>query len=371
MPNPTPTHKELEERIYQDIVQQTGISAPLQASTIGIISSTIAKELEKLYNLFQEQDRQRHISTASGAGLDAWGDNIGTRRKEAQKASSLGGRKALRISNNGSGPITVPVNTRVWSSEAPQIAFFTHAGVSISAGTSEDVHVVAAETGDVFNIEIGRIDSHSYAGADISVTNILPVSNGAFRESDEAYRQRLLQEYRRRWTFNVSNCDALLRSIPGVRDVLLLDRNRGPGSFDAIVIPYNVSDTDAVVSNCQTVLDEATPIGVSAVVKGPVYRFLDLKFIIKFRPGTESAREAIRSSIKEQINARVSNLPVENGSGGGALALEPLLHAAGSSSPDVLSVDLQAGLDDIPLSPRGTVRIELGERISLRSLVVQ
>jgi uncharacterized phage protein gp47/JayE len=335
-----------------------------------MIIKVVANYMSVLYDQLEDLESQMNLRTASGLGLDRWGDVIQVPRKQALKSSSLGGNRPVRFTNSGSSPVTIPANTRVWSSINPQLAYFTVEGVTIPAGSFDNVHVIAAEEGDIYNIPPRRLDKHSYVGSNISVTNILPISNGSFVESDDSYRERLVQAFRSRVVFNSEIVIALVRGIPNVKDALLLNEARGPGTFDVIVIPYNTADTSDVVSAAQAVLAERVTLGTSVLVKAPEYRRLEIQAILKFKQLAQN-KEAARSLIREQIAGYIDALQVEDGSGNGTLYIEQLKSIVSSASPDIISSQVVLKLDGSLLGTTGQVNLNIGEKVTISSLVVE
>lgn len=368
---PRPTESEILQRIYNRILNETPITAKLESSVIGVILKIIAAEMNLVWEYVEELYRQSNLTTATGQSLDNFGLLFGVPRRAANNSSTLGYSRAVRFSNLGAGSVSIPIGTRVFKETDPQIAYFTVEGITLAAGQSAELHVKAAYEGDIYNVGIGELNRHSVPNVNVAVTNILPIQNGNYEESDASYRERLLQELTRRDVLNPANCDAMLRRVPGVKDVFILDQKRGNGTFDAVIIPYNHSSTSAVVAECQTLLDEYVGIGISSRARPPQYRQLDITVNLRFAPQNSERRELIRESIRAQIIARVDNLPVENGSGNGTFYTNQLRATSILASNSVLDAVVLIGLDGSPISPDGEIRLGVGERLILRSLSVE
>ncbi len=371
MPIPRPSENEILQRIYNRIRNETPITANLDSSVIGVILKIIAAEMNLTWEYIEDLQRQSNLSTATGAALDNFGLLFGVPRKSAKQASTTGLTRSVRFTNLGNASAVIPSGARVFKDSDPQVAFFTIEGATIPAGGIADLHVTAAAEGDIFNVGIGELNRHSVSNVTVTVTNILPIQNGQFQESDASYRERLLQDITRRDSLNVFNCDALLRSVPGVKDVFIIDFKRGAGTFDAIVIPFSESATSEVVAECQRLLNEFVPVGISGLARAPHYRQLDVRVTLRFTPDAGEVRETIRESIRAQIISRVDNLPVENGSGNGTFFTSQIKASAVLADPKVLDAITVLGLDGSPLSSEGEIRLGVGERLVLRSLSVQ
>lgn len=367
---PRPSYDEILNRIYNDVITQTPLRADLDQSALGVILKSVAAELDQIWAVQEDIAKQSSLFTATGLGLDKLGENVGVTRKLATKASSLGFTRPVRFTNLSGSSITIPAGTRVWDSRDPQTAFFTLEGLTLNAGVNGEVHVQAAEVGDIYNVPRGAIDSSSFVGASVSVTNILPIQEGSYRESDESYRSRLIAEYQRRVVFNATTAREMLRGVPNVRDVLIIDQPNGPGTFDAIIVPYIETQINSTVQTAQTLLDTYTPVGVVGVAKAPIFRHLDMSISITFQPAATN-RQVVRDEIKAQIMAIIDALPVEDGNGSGTLSLPQFLGIALNSDQEIADVNVEVGLDGTKLNPRGEVRPAIGEKIILRSIIVQ
>lgn len=365
-----PSYQEIVNRIYSSLRSQTSIQADLDTSAIGVLVKTFAAEQDRYWTALEEVERQQNLLTATGAGLDRWGVNIGVPRKAAENANSYGQVRPLRFTNTGNASITIPANTRCWPANTPQFAYFTTEGITLSAGQQGEVHIIAAEPGDIFNVSIHQINRCNFPGS-LVVDNILPLSNGNFLESDDSYRERLIQEYRGRVVFNRDTAVALVRSVPGVKDVFIIEKARGPGSFDAIVVPYSTANTAQIVQEAQNLLTIRTPVGISGIAKPPIYRYLDVRIQLKFSPTQTSQREAIRETVRAEVAALIDGLPVEDGSGTGALFLGQIRGLALNGGSGVIGGTVQVGLDGTALGNEGEIKLSIGERLVLRGLVVQ
>jgi len=368
---PRPSQSEILNRIYNRILNETPITASLDSSVIGVLLKIVSAELDLIWSYIEDLYRQSNLSTATGQSLDNFGLLLGTPRKSAQNASTLGFTRSVRFTNLGGTTASIPEGTRVYKETDPQIAYYTVEAASIPAGQSADLHVTAVSEGDIYNVGIGELNAHSAPNVTVLVSNILPIQNGNYLESDLAYRERLLQEFTRRDVINVANCDAMLRRIPGVKDVFIINFKRGAGTFDAVIIPYNHSAVSSVVEEAQSLLDEYIPIGIDALAKPPQYRQLDVSIKLVFDPQKSDRKEVVRSSIKSQVIARVDSLPVENGTGNGTFFTNQIRAASILSGPEVLDAIVNLGLDGSPISPDGEIRLGVGERLMLRSLNVE
>lgn len=363
-----PTLEEITNRLFTKLKAQTGITANLEASAVGMLLKLAAVEIESIWDTLEEADRQANLTTATGANLDNWGFWLGAPRKIAIPASTEGYARVVEFSNTGGSPVTIPTGARVFNSSKPQISYFTTEGAVVNSGQTTQLHVTAADTGEIYNVAVGDLNSHDLAAAGVTVRNLTPIQNGSSLESDDSYRERILQEFKRRNTLTVDGVNALARSVPGVKDVFVLNRKRNDGSYDVVVVPYVQSDPAAVVSEVRSLLESVNPVGISLEVYKPTYRYLDVNISLTFKPNFSGNRQITRDDLKSQVIARIDNLPLEDGSGAGTLYTLSIFDL--SLPSDVIQINVQAQLDGIPLTTNGQVDLEIGERIYLRSISV-
>ena len=365
-----PSQTQILNRIYNKILNQTPITANLQSSVIGVILNIIAAEMDDVWAYVEDRDQQNNLSTATGADLDNWGYLIGVPRIQPSQASTVGYTPSVQFTNLGALSITIPAGTRVYMSSNVQVAFFTTVGLTLGPGQQGTASVTAANTGENYNVGIGDLNSSNLPSASVSVTNLLPIGGGTSLESDDSYRYRILQDLRRRNVLNLDNLGALLKSVPGVQDVYILNKYRGAGTFDAIIIPYNQNNVSAIISNCQSLIAEFVPVGISSLVRPPNYRQLDIQINLTFVPNTTN-QETIRQSVRDQLQARINNLPIEDGTGLGSFNTGTIQSVALNVDPNVVDAVTVLGLDGSPISSSGMLTLNVGDRIVIRTLAVQ
>lgn len=208
---PRPAKQEIEQLIYNSIRANSALTANLESSLIGLIVKVTAASMDQLWEAQQQTAINSQITTAGGSALDILGLDLGVPRREDRQASTLGLARAVRFTNVGVSTVTVPAGTRVFKRTSPQLAFLTTEGATLSPSQTAEVHASAVDNGELFNVGVGELDTHNVPAVSVQVTNILPIETGSFRESDESYRERLVQEYRRRRVLNIGNLDAPTR----------------------------------------------------------------------------------------------------------------------------------------------------------------
>lgn len=365
-----PSIPQLEQTILANIKSQTGVSISLDDTILGLIIKSTAQLLDGVYAEYENLERQKSLFTATGESLENWGLLFGVRRNQTTRASSTGFTRPCRFTNLTTSSQVIPSGTRVWNSENPQLAFFTTEAITLSAGNSGEVHIDAEEAGSLYNIPVGYLNNHSLTTANITVTNITPIINGAEQESDDSLRGRIIREFQRKATFNADICSSYLRQIGNVKEAIVMEFKRGVGTYDVILDLYSFENAESTVQLARDLLAEASPLGISYNIDTPKLRYLDINISLTFKPNSLN-QDAIRSEIRAQINALISSLPVETGSGNGSLFLDQINGIAQASDLDIISINPQYGLDQEPIDNTGQVTINVGERIILRTINIQ
>ena len=366
---PTPSLTEITNRIFNNLVNTSGITASLDSSQIGKLTKVIASEVYTIRQDLAAEIQQADLSTATGSSLDGIGIFFTVARNGDQTATSLGSNPAIRFFNNGNTSVVIPPSTRVWTSTNPQIAYLTVEGLSVNAGSNGDVHATAVNVGDSYNVGVGELDTSNVPNSSVTVTNILPLNNGSFAESDASYRERILQKIR---SVNITTIDttvAFLRGVSGVRDVIPFNMKRGPGTVDYIIIPWSSNTIYQVITAALATLTQLVPVGIDVKMYGPNYRYLDVNLALTFVNNPTQDLNQVRGLIQTQIQSYVSNLPLETGNNSGGLSAAKL-NAMAVSNANVISASLSIGLDGVPYSPLGQINISIGDQIILRSLTV-
>ena len=135
-----------------------------------------------------EAYRQQHPRFATGLMLDLCGDDVNTPRLEAS-ASRCTIRFTLAASH--SEPVVIPQSTQI---AAGATVFQTESEGTLSpAGRTLDLEAVCTQTGVSGNgFAAGQINTLVSPIDGVSAANIEVSAGGADRESDDAYRQRIL-----------------------------------------------------------------------------------------------------------------------------------------------------------------------------------
>jgi len=154
---------------------------------LSVVEAMIGTSLNKLT---VERALQNLTLTATGDDLDRIGIEYGVTRKPAVAAI----HDIIQLANNG---ISIPAGTE-YVGDSNGVRYFTNATVVAAAGQA-DLEITAKDTGDVGNLTSGdtlTIGAPIAGITSTSATYSATVTAGTDRETDSAYRRRVLNEIR-------------------------------------------------------------------------------------------------------------------------------------------------------------------------------
>lgn len=193
-----------------------------------------------IYHLeFQENSllRQAFLTTATGYYLDLFGEEYGIKRNTALQAQGV---VTFSISSAVNYPINIPANTRITNTETG-LFYDTWTSVEIPVGTtSVTCPVRSMITGSKTNIPANSefVFYNENLFNEVSISNSEAFTDGRDAESDEDYRERLLEE-KTSDGFGSREYYVKLGRVSGVHDIFLADS----ASYTAKVIVNGYSDT--------------------------------------------------------------------------------------------------------------------------------
>lgn len=365
-----PSYQEILDNLMTSVQYETGIDATPDASVMGAILRVFSAELDRLYSRQEELEKSSYLTTAIGSDLDRIGALYGVSRKAITVASTLGLSRSIQFTNNSGGPVNVAIATRLWPEMLPDKAFITTEAGVIQAGGTLLLHAKATGEGGYFNISSREINRHDLPYNGLAVTNILPIGNGQGYETDDSYRYRIQQELTRREGLNQENLTSLLRSLPGISEVLVTPLKRGPGTLDIIIVPSQRGDEFTLLENVESFLTEIVPVGISTKVSLPVFRWLDIEVKLSFNSILTESIDTIRSDVRTALVSYVEAISMETGYGIGSFSGSEALVRVITSNANILNAVLLVALDGRPFAAGSHIGLEIGERFALRNFSI-
>lgn len=345
---------------FRTAMEQIGFSHWEEGSRIGAIGKAFAAYIRDQWESLADLEAQSTPSTAQGIYLDRLGEMFGVKRLPPAAASTVGRGPAVQFTNNGATTVTIPLNTRVWGSGNPDVAFFTTQSLSIAAGTQGFVDVVARTTGEQHNVGVGAIDSSNAGLGQVTVTNVRPIGGGSSFESDDAYRFRISQALQaRNGATEIAIRQALLK-VPGVKDALIQGGVRGNGSVDIIVVPIDrVASTDLLDAANIAVADTIAA-GISWRVSAPKTKKIDVDIQLRLNQGITI--DQVRATVESAVRGYIDNLRVNDGQGASDMIYNELVSRVQDSSADILDSIINITVNGVP-SLQTNVTSDPGERL--------
>jgi len=290
------------------------------------ISNLIAEEVSAWYNGLEYLRDGLMLSTATAVDLDRLAELVGLQRDAASVAYDDSGKNVqfyidprseldadALAASLGQSQLTIPEGTEV-SNGAGKIYYVTQDATFSSGATKVFVNVIAAGEGAAFNVDAGELNRHNLSAhptlgaiADkLSVTNLLPISNGQYAEDDESLRYRISQAFTSQAGGNLNAILQAARSVPGVADAFVTQNIYGTGTFGVFIDSSTPLISQGLINAVQAAVDRVKPAGTRAYVLYPDYIGLYMEFDVIFH-NTADINKVI-SDITGNLVDYVNNL---------------------------------------------------------------
>jgi uncharacterized phage protein gp47/JayE len=364
----TPTYDELVKIAQDALKERAGITNFSESSVIGTLVNVMAAYTLDMYSVVKLLETQSSLSTATGANLDKIGELFGVTRLSSKEATTIGGGTSVMFTNSSAvQDITVPERTRIWSPRDYNVAFYTTSTIVVPHGSRAYTDVVAAGVGESFNVGPETLTQHNLSYSELAVTNILPIANGISTETDENYRYRISQALLAKGGSNEAAIRMRLLEVPGVKDAVVQSLVRGTGTVDIVIIPVARRVSQELLDLCQSAVGEVVAFGISAVVKAPAERSVDLT--ISVRVSATGDASLVRSMVSAAARGYIDNLPIGDSAGGGDLIYNELTSRVMGASVDVVDAIIELKVDG-KLALNINQKAKPGERFYLQSIRV-
>lgn len=301
-----PTLADLIQRIETDIqTRLTGSGAPLRRSVVSVIARAMAGGLYLAYGFISWISRQITPLTADGDKLDDHGATWGLDRKIATFAAG-----PLNVFGTSIG-IVVPAGSIFVRADGLEFETLESGTLAASTlfGPATTVQVRALTAGVGGNtgpgVELSAVSPIvGITGA--AVPDGFEISGGADRESDDAFRERILDKIRRPPSGGSANdYRQWALSVAGVSDAIVFPLAYGPGSVLVTVgnwtaEPYTVSP--AVLADVDSLIQTLRPVTAAVTVANVVPVPIGLQ--IRITPNTPEIRANVEAEIRSLFARR-------------------------------------------------------------------
>ena len=277
-------------------------------SVVRTLLETVGRELAETYAQLEHVYRSAFLETAEGSSLDAVVALVGVRRLAAGHPVAR-----LRLGRGGGGAgtrVTVPEGTVATDDGGAR--YLTVAEVTLEAGEPSREVMAAGESPATPLVDAGALDRLEVLVAGIGeVTNPQPALAAAAPETDEDLRRRTRGALH---GVTRGTLDALrfgLLSIPGVKDLQIVERPNGVNGDVEITIAYEDPNDAAVSGAVDRAIRELRPAGVRVTALPGSRLRVDVRAELTLAgSGVSGAEQAqLRDACAERLGELLRGLP--------------------------------------------------------------
>ena len=290
------TIQEIYDSLLADFTGRAGFT-PNEGCDLAVRLWAAAAQLQALEMQAGWVLDQSFPQTAQGVYLDRHGEMRGLVRSPAVRAAGV-----LRFSV-GTAPVNdldIPAGTACMT--AGEVRFQTTAGTVLRAGELfADAPAEALEAGAGGNAAPGSVCFLTACPVAVTaVTNPRAFTRGSDAESDAAFRDRILQSYRRLPNgANAAWYEETAMRYPGVTAAKAVGRARGIGTVDVYVTGENGIPSAALLEGLQAELQEKREIAVDVQAKAPSPKTVDVRVAVRPREGAD--KQAVLTAAEQAV----------------------------------------------------------------------
>ncbi len=278
------------------------------ASDMAIKLKVIAGELSALYDRLDFYENQIYPNTAEGEYLKRHGDARGIHRKTASKST---GAVEFICKTPAEHDILIPIGTLLTSSKSNGVMFQTTNELTIKQGaTKGGTFIESVDCGSHTSIAPNFIDILVTPIAGItSIRNPDKIGGGSDEESDQLYRQRIIESYSK--ISNGANLNYYEQFAKSKGDIWYAKAIFTPGVSNQIqlyVENYTRSISDSTISALQSEIEKVRELGIKVIVSRPVKKRIDVKLNVKVDNLADENSYYIQ--ITELVNEQVQNFNI-------------------------------------------------------------
>ncbi len=310
----------------QQMSDQTNITQLTPGGKARFFLATVAKEQSKQMATFDQNLLQPYIRYSSGKFLDFFGDMLNLPRVQASHAESGANNFMFYVQSgkfsdiNAGSPFTIPSGTSVYTKPfegeivtpgletQPTIMYSTIESVVCNPDQSYAyVEIRANVEGDESSVPRNVINKHNFGSYRFATNNLLSctnkfaIDNGDNRESDEAYRYRLLNIFKARAQAVEAAIRIAALGVPGVSDVVLVNAEQGPGSFALYIKGITPTVSPSLIYSVSSAIQQVVAYGIRPFVSAPVSIGVELIAAVNWSP--RATKEEIASGYTSMRNA--------------------------------------------------------------------
>lgn len=286
--------------------QSTDLTDTSDGSVIDVLLHAGAAIGFEVYNLSLSTFRKVFFATAEGSDLD----NLAYDRFRLTRQSAVRsvGQITLSRLNTSAGNVSIPAYS-VFTTDADNegnVYRFRTTAPSLMTGLSLTATVEAVEAGSSGNISVGEIVNVETALTDssITVTNSAAMSGGTDAETDDDFRQRIVDYFINLRRGTVAALEYGARSIAGINFATVSEDNIASGIVDVYVGDVNNTANNTLLVAVANELENWRAAGIAVSVHAVSTTATSVDLTMTYESGADqtSIQEDIISAITTYAN---------------------------------------------------------------------
>ncbi|MBL0386234.1 baseplate J/gp47 family protein [Tumebacillus sp. ITR2] len=286
-------------------------------SVVYQILATVASVTDQIQYSIDKAQNQAYISTATGSGLDAKGQDLGVPRKQPTQAVWV---FTFSKKQAPTQDIVIPKGTVVTTLPQPGLApitFTVDETTFLPIGTlNVTVRATCRTAGSIGNIAVNTPLLIGSATPGIDSVQLLSTDQGTLGfdiEEDDEYRKRLLLALASKAQGTKTWYEQSALTVEGVQLATVVPFERGPGTVDIYIVgDDNTMPSQELINEVQAVIDVGRIITDDAKVMPPTPRYIDLSCKVQIDEGY--AQDATLERVKLSVKNYVAQLGIGGGS---------------------------------------------------------
>lgn len=332
-----PFDSDLRRQIARNkFLVETQVTRVDQGAKARSLLDAVFSELETIENGASSSISQVNPERATGIYVDLWADFFGASRKTAQTAFARASDLVVRFFVDSgtfgdlNGGVDIPIsadsvvlfgNRKIFvdgTFEFGQVEYKLTDNVILAAGDSEQyVSVVAADTGEFYNIPKGALTVHNftdyltYPNRPLKIENTEPIVNGEDEEESDSLQSRYLRSSVSRGQTIESSIIQMAMGVPGVSRAFIVPFFSGPSTLDVFVDAESFLIPSSLIESVITRMAQISFPGIKTRVF-PVDRVgVSVELDVRLRANLDqSEKEALQRNIEDTLVQNIVATPI-------------------------------------------------------------
>lgn len=326
-----PTLSQIKERLLAAMRASLGLTSQTRRSVLELISNAISGALYLLYTYVDNLLLNFYPQDATGDKLNNWGDLVGVQRKLPTFATGT-------VTVTGIVNAVLPQGTQIQSDAG--VLFATDSELTLPAATGE-VAITALVPGASGSLNAGDTLTMVSAVVNINATvTVTAASEGVDQETESAYRERIVDFFRRDNYFagGIADYLAWVSEVPGAFRGWVASQG---GEVRIYILKSDSDDvpTEQDINNITEYVEQRSP--VTALVDVFAAQIEQVDLTIKIRNNTQATRDSATANIRAlfDVQAQVrGTLALDGSVNTGVIYISQLRESVSQATGEVDSV---------------------------------